>query len=342
MGNSANTSRTKRHRILGLAAAASVTVLVAVVVAAVVVWLRQPESPKPPPTAGGPGTSTSTIPTTPGSKPRPEFQDASCPDVQMVSIPGTWESSPQMDPLNPTQFPIALLLNVTNPIRGGFDDGRLGVWTTPYTAQFHNPFSADGQMSYNDSRAEGKQRTVDFMTELNTRCPLTSYVIVGFSQGAVIAGDIASDIGNGRGPVDQDLVLGVTLIADGRRQEGVGKEVGPNPPGHGAEITLTDVPMLSTLGLAMTGPREGGFGALNDRTNEICAEGDLICAAPSEAFSIINLPQTLDTLIGAAGRPVHALYGTPDFWVLDGQTAPVWTANWARGLIENAPRPKHG
>lgn len=340
MARTAKSRRTKRHRILGLAAAAAVTVLVAVVIAAVVVWVRQPDAP---PSAGGPGTTApNAIPSTPGSKPRPEFQDASCPDVQMVSVPGTWESSPQMDPLNPTQFPIALLLNVTNPIRGAFDDSRLAVWSTPYTAQFHNPFSADGQMSYNDSRAEGKKRTVDFITEVNNRCPLTSYVLVGFSQGAVIAGDIASDIGNGRGPVDQDLVLGVTLIADGRRQEGVGNNVGPNPPGQGAEVTLAEVPMLSTMGLTMSGPRPGGFGELNDRTNEICAAGDLICAAPAEAFSIVNLPQTLDTLIGAAGRPVHALYGTPDFWVLDGQTAPIWTQNWARGLIENAPQPKHG
>ena len=66
------------------------------------------------------------------------------------------------------------------------------------------------------------------LTDMNTKCPLTSYVIVGFSQGAVIAGDIASDIGNGRGPVDEDLVLGVTLIADGRRQTGVGQDIGPN------------------------------------------------------------------------------------------------------------------
>ena len=105
---------------------------------------------------------------------------------------------------------------------------------------------------------------------MNAKCPLTSYVLVGFSQGAVIAGDLASDIGNGRGPVDQDLVLGVTLIADGRRQTGVGQDVGPNPPGQGAEITLHEMPMLSALGLAMTGRRPGGFGALNDRTNQIC------------------------------------------------------------------------
>lgn len=338
----AKTRRSTRHRILGLAAAASVTVLVAVVVAALVVWLRQPDVPQPPSSAPGPGTSGPTSTPQPGSAPRPDFQDASCPDVQLVSVPGTWESSPQMDPFNPVQFPIALLLNVTNPIRGEFDDSRLSVWTTPYTAQFHNPFARDGQMSYNDSRTEGFDKTVAFMREVNARCPLTSYVLIGFSQGAVIAGDIASDIGNGRGPVDQDLVLGVTLIADGRRQEGVGREIGPNPIGHGAEITLHEVPMLDPMGLTMTGPRDGGFGALNDRVNQICASGDLICAAPSEAFSIMNLPRTMEILIGAAGPPVHALYNTPEFWVLDGQTTTQWTQNWARGVIENAPHPKHG
>jgi hypothetical protein len=338
----ANTGRRKRHRILGVAAAIAVTVLVGVVVAALVVWMRQPASP--PPSANPPGTSLpgAVPPSSSPSKPRPEFQDASCPDVQVLSIPGTWESSPQLDPLNPVQFPIALLLNVTNPLRDAFGADRLAEYTVPYTAQFHNPFAADKQMSYNDSRKEGMDASVKAITEINNRCPLTSFVIVGFSQGAVIAGDLASDIGNGRGPIDQDLVLGVTLIADGRRDEGVGMDIGPNPPGHGAEITLHELPMLSSMGLTMTGSRVGGFGALNDRTNQICASGDLICAAPPEAFSVFNLPQTLDTLIGAAGQPVHALYNTPQFWVLDGQTAPMWTQNWAHGLVENAPHPKHG
>jgi Cutinase len=286
------------------------------------------------PPTGAPG-----VPTT---KPRPEFQSADCPDVQMISIPGTWESSPALDPFNPVQFPIALLLNVSNPIRQEFGPDRLEVYTVPYTAQFHNPFSADKQMSYNDSRAEGFHATVKAMTDMNNRCPLTSYVLVGFSQGAVIAGDIASDIGNGRGPVDEDLVLGVTLIADGRRQEGIGQDIGPNPAGQGAEITLHDVPMLNEFGLDMTGPRPGGFGMLNNRTNEICARGDLICSAPQSAFNITQLPRTLEVLAGGAGQPVHAMYATPEFWNLDGQPATQWTLNWARGVIDNAPHPKHG
>src|SRR6476661_3217189 len=334
-----NTGRRKRHRILGVAAAAAVTVLVAVVVLALVFWLRLPESP---PSATPPGASTAPPGALPGAKPRPEFQDASCPDVQLISIPGTWESSPQLDPFNPTQFPIALLLNVTNPIRQQFGTDRLEVYTVPYTAQFHNPLSADGQMNYNDSRAEGAQNAVKAMTDMNNRCPLTSYVLVGFSQGAVIAGDIASDIGNGRGPVDQDLVLGVALIADGRRQDGVGQEIGPNPDGQGAEITLQEVPTLSAMGLTMTGARPGGFGMLNNRTNEICAVGDLICAAPEPAFNITQLPRPREVLSGGGGQPVHAMYATPDFWNLDGAPATQWTLGWAQNVIDNAPHPKHG
>ena len=245
----AKSNRRKRHRLLALFAAGAVGLVVVLIVAIVIVVLRSPDTP---PTAVPPSAVPPTAVPPTGTKPRPEFQDASCPDVQLISIPGTWESSVQLDPFNPVQFPAALLLNVTNPIRGQFGPERLEVFTVPYTAQFHNPLSADKQMSYNDSRAEGTRAAVQAMTDMNTRCPLTSYVLVGFSQGAVIAGDIASDIGNGRGPVDQDLVLGVTLIADGRRQAGAGQEIGPNAAGQGAEITLHEIPTLSALGLTMS------------------------------------------------------------------------------------------
>jgi hypothetical protein len=306
---------------------------------AVVIMLRSNETP---PTAVPPGILPPSATTTHPHKPRPASQDASCPDVQLIDIPGTWESSPQDDPLNPVQFPNALLGKVTAAIGQQFPAARLQTYTVPYTAQFNNPMGGVKQMSYNDSRAEGTRATVQAMTDMTNKCPLTSYVLMGFSQGAVIAGDIASDVGTGRGPVDDDLVLGVTLIADGRRQQGVGQDVGPNPPGEGAEVTLHEVPILSGLGLTMTGPRPGGFGSLDGKTNEICAPGDLICAAPDQAFSVGNLPNTLNTLAGGAGQPVHALYGTTQFWNLDGAPATDWTLNWAHALIGDAPHPKHG
>jgi hypothetical protein len=331
--------RKRRRRILALIAAVSTALVVGLVIFAVVGVLRQRQAaPSAVPPSIVPPTSSASYP----HKPRPASQDSSCPDVQLLSIPGTWESSLQDNPLNPVQFPKALLLNVTRPISDQFPSSRVETYTVPYTAQFHNPLSGDPQISYNDSRAEGTRAAVKAMTDMNAKCPLTSYVVVGFSQGAVIAGDIASDIGNGRGPVDDDLVLGVTLIADGRRQQAVGQDIGPNPPGEGAEIILHEVPVLANLGLTMTGARPGGFGTLDNKTNEICGPGDLICAAPPEAFSLANLPRTLDILAGGAGQPVHALYATTQFWSLDGQPATEWALNWAHGVIEQAPHPKHG
>src|ERR1700675_629528 len=149
----ATNSRRRRHRLLALAAAAAVSVVVALGLVLVVVMQRTTKAPEqqPPPPAAQPPTSA---PATP-KNPRPEFQDASCPDVQVLSIPGTWESSAQLDPLNPVQYPNALLLNVTGPLAQQFGNGRIQTYTVPYTAQFHNPFSQDNQISYNDSRVEG-------------------------------------------------------------------------------------------------------------------------------------------------------------------------------------------
>ena len=305
----------KRRRKLPLALAV-IVVLAAAVVVLVVLRHHKPGAP------GG------------------HVQDASCPDVMMVSIPGTWESSSQQDPLNPSQFPNALLLNVTRPLAEQFGNGRLQTYTVPYVAQFHRPLSGDNDVEYDVSRRNGTDATRTAVADMSRKCPLTSYLIVGFSQGAVIGGDIAGDIGNGRGPVAADRVLGVALISDGRREPGVGRDVGPNPEGEGAEITLHGVPFIPS-GMTMTGQRDGGFGALTDRTFEICGEGDLICAAPAEAFNPLNLPGTLKILMGGAGEPVHAMYNTTQYWSLDGRPATVWTRDWAAKVMENAPRPEH-
>ena len=305
----------KRRRKLPLALAV-IVVLAAAVVVLVVLRHHKPGAP------GG------------------HVQDASCPDVMMVSIPGTWESSSQQDPLNPSQFPNALLLNVTRPLAEQFGNGRLQTYTVPYIAQFHRPLSGDNDVDYDVSRRNGTDATRTAVADMSRKCPLTSYLIVGFSQGAVIGGDITGDIGNGRGPVAADRVLGVALISDGRREPGVGRDVGPNPEGEGAEITLHGVPFIPS-GMTMTGQRDGGFGALTDRTFEICGEGDLICAAPAEAFNPLNLPGTLKILMGGAGEPVHAMYNTTQYWSLDGRPATVWTRDWAANVMENAPRPEH-
>ena len=186
----ANSARRKRRRTLAWVAALSVAGVVLLVIVAVVTVLRGRESQ---PSAVPPGVLPPSSTTSHPHKPRPAFQDASCPDVLLVNVPGTWESAPQDDPANPAQFPNALLRKVTASITQDFPASRVQAYTTPYTAQFHNPLSGDTQMSYNASRAEGTRATVAAMTDMNTKCPLTSYVLMGESPGSKV--DIARELG---------------------------------------------------------------------------------------------------------------------------------------------------
>ncbi|MEA1797475.1 cutinase family protein [Rhodococcus qingshengii] len=284
------------------------------------------------------GRVPSPAPIPPSPEP-PVSQPASCPDVQVVAIPGTWESSATDDPYNPTANPASLMLNVTRPLQEKFDTSRADVYTVPYVAQFSNPVAIppDGQQSYNNSRAAGTAATNDFLMKRHAECPLTSYVLTGFSQGAVIAGDVAASIGDGTGAVPADLVLGVGLIADGRRDPAFGNTVGPSVAGVGAELSLNG---LKLPGLTMTGPRPGGFGDLNDRTYQICAPSDGICDAPAAALNPTNWLSSAPRLLEYYNNPVHAMYNS--FQVdPNGTTATQWMAQWAAEKIDAAPTPPH-
>lgn len=50
----------------------------------------------------------------------------------------------------------------------------------------------------------------------------------------------------------------------------------------------------------------------------------------------------MNTLAGGAGQPIHAMYATTDFWNSNGLSATQWTLNWAQGVLDKAPHPKHG
>lgn len=281
--------------------------------------LRSPNTPKPP-------------------KP-PAAQPASCPDVLALAVPGTWESSSVDDPHAPHANPRSLVGYISRPLQQQFPTARAEVYTVPYVAQFSNPiaFPPDGQKSYNVSRTEGISRVTDKLADEARICPLTNYVVIGFSQGAVIAGDVAAQIAAGNGPIAPEHVLGVTLIADGRRSSDQGRPVGVVPDGVGAELALSG---LRVPGISMTGPRKDGFGVLNDKVRTICAAGDMICASPPQALNIFNLLSSAGALVRSVGNPVHSGYNSYHVEP-GGPTATAWTEQWAADLISSAPRPPH-
>lgn len=253
-----------------------------------------------------------------------------CPAVQVIAAPGTWESAADDDPHNPTANPNSLLLGVTQPLQERYDAANVEVWTLPYTAQFRNVNSLQ-EMSYDDSRTEGTDRLNAELADTYAQCPGTDFILVGFSQGAVIVGDIAEQIGAGQGAVPSERIRGVAMVADGRRTADAGQTVGNPVAGVGAEVALQPLNALIQAvvpGATMRGAREGGFGELNDRTMEICAPDDNVCDAPAEVGDALARAQAL---IEANG--VHAMYATnPN--VIPGTTAVDWLVNWASELID--------
>lgn len=269
-------------------------------------------------------------PGTTGTSAPPE-QPEWCPAVEFISAPGTWESAPNDDPINPTANPWSFMLSVTQPLQERYYADTVKVWTLPYTAQFRN-INAQNEMTYDESRSEGLSKMTNELVSMHNDCPLTEFIIAGFSQGAVIAGDLAAQLGSGQGAIPADRIRGVALVADGRREPGVGQAVGNPVAGVGAEVALQPLNLLVqpiVPGATMRGPRVGGFGELNDRVFDICAANDSICDAPRDIGNALDR-----ALAMVAANGIHAQYATnPN--VIPGTTTNAWLVDWAVDLIEN-------
>lgn len=269
-------------------------------------------------------------------KPLPEPPTAApqqpdwCPKVEVVAAPGTWESAPNDDPINPTFNPHSFMLTVTKPLQQRYTPDDVKVWTLPYTAQFKN-VNAMHEMSYDQSRQEGTSKLEGELRMMHADCPATDFILIGFSQGAVIVGDIANQIGAGQGVIPAERVRGVAVIADGRREPGVGVAQGNPVSGVGAEVSLELLnPLTQAImpGATMRGPRAGGFGSLQDKVMDICAPDDHICDAPLGVGNAVSRAQAL-----IAANAVHAQYATnPN--VFPGSTTTQWLIDWSAGLID--------
>ncbi|QPK79009.1 cutinase family protein [Corynebacterium lizhenjunii] len=272
-----------------------------------------------------PQDSAAPEPPAPAEPAQPEW----CPAVEFISAPGTWESAADDDPLHPQANPRSFMLSISQPLQDAYAPDDVKVWTLPYTAQFKN-INAQDEMSYDESRQEGTVRVEQELAAMHADCPRTKFIMAGFSQGAVLVGDVADAIGAGQGPIPADAVAGVALVADGRRQNEVGINPGNPLGGIGAEIALAPVNRLVqpvVPGASMRGPRPNGFGELADRTFQICAPDDSICDAPHD------VPNGVERALGLiSANGVHAQYATnPN--VIPGTTANAWVVDWAHQLI---------
>lgn len=176
---------------------------------------------------------------------------AGCPSTFNLFIPGTWETAEGADP--------SVSIGMLKPIADSVEDkhgSAAQIYTLPYMAR-----AFDNGKTYADSKSDGLTKAKEVLSGSAARCSDIKFTITGYSQGADIAGDLASEIGNGSGPIKAEQVLAVGLLADpgsGTKGEAV---VGPKPSGKG-----------------IADPRPQGMGRLSGRVASICNPKDLYCS----------------------------------------------------------------
>lgn len=168
--------------------------------------------------------------------------------MNVVAVPGTWETSRD----DPSQGMLALVTR-----------GLPGSVRTDYVSYAATALPWEGEV-YGSSKREAITNARGMIAGMAARCPATRFALIGYSQGADAAGDLAAEIGTGLGVVPPDRVAAVGLLSDPRRAVS-DPLVGPAVPGAGAG-----------------GARVGGFGWLSSKVRTFCADGDLYCSVPND------------------------------------------------------------
>ncbi|MCM6775397.1 cutinase family protein [Nocardia sp. CDC159] len=180
--------------------------------------------------------------------PRAQAAPADCPELNVVAVPGTWETSRD----EPRQGMLSLVTR-----------GLPRSVRTDYVSYAATALPWEGEV-YGLSKREAVSKARDLVAATAARCDRTRFALIGYSQGADAAGDLAAEIGTGLGVVAPDRVVAVGLLSDPRRSP-TDPLVGPPVPGIGAG-----------------GVRIGGFGWLGPKVRTFCAAGDLYCAVPTD------------------------------------------------------------
>ncbi|ASR05603.1 Cutinase (plasmid) [Gordonia rubripertincta] len=235
-------------------------------------------------------TPTASIPNIPGVAPAADFGGLGQGRIQLVDET-TSASTPSSQSMSTTSPSTSTSSPTVPGVDGGGEIGKsVSFEQIPYVAQVGGPIAGvvkNDAMTLGQSRANGTAALTKRLKELHGACPSAKYAGLGYSQGALILGDVLSDIGNGRGPVPADRILAAGLLSDPARtpttadldadrassepQVLPGSEtfVGQNVPGQGA-----------------VGARPDGFGVLADRVTSFCAEGDAICSLTGKSKAI--------------------------------------------------------
>ncbi len=216
----------------------------------------------------------------------PPPPDPGCPALWVLAVQGTGQSSPDASRTDDVGMLGALLGPVVaaapNLVQRSYIPYEAGFGGAPGAGGGPAPYARSVTDVIADLDTEA-QRVVD-------QCPNTELALIGYSQGAEAVSQVTRAIGEGSGPVPADKIAAVALYANPERTPG-------SPPLAGRPGQLTPDPAPGTGGAAVSTVRVGAppasgsgiaddgaeFGSLTGRVLDVCADGDLACAAPEHA-----------------------------------------------------------
>ncbi|MEJ2863431.1 cutinase family protein [Actinomycetospora flava] len=209
-----------------------------------------------------------------------------CPPVTLFAVPGTGETSEAADPGRS----IGLLAGLTDPLARRWGDD-LAVRYVPYPATLDRPF-------YFTSEGRGAERLARDADDVAARCPDTTILLLGFSQGGDVVSDVVHRAANGTVDLPADRIAGAIMLGSPRRD--------PRAPN-----------LLDTPGRGVLGPRPTRELSVYDgRVYEVCAPGDPICATENLDVTVFR-----EGWSSGAHRSYPAVRvgpaGTPLFTVLE-------------------------
>ncbi|MBV7706822.1 cutinase family protein [Nocardia nova] len=210
--------------------------------------------------------SVCTVPAVAVAAPQP-----GCAKVTAVLVLGARDTHLDTDTASAAAAPSSVLDPIARNLQARYGSD-LAVRTVPD--------SPSTSPSPDDSGNPGQDALASLLSSL---CPTTRVIVLGYSGGAQIAGDLATLIGHGQGPVPASRILAVGLLGDPRRGSST-PQLGEPAGGQGVE-----------------GPRAQDFGELHDRVRTVCARDDLYCSTSPDA----------DPVLTALGRAVSGTGTTP-------------------------------
>ena len=183
------------------------------------------------------------------AEPTPGRTGAQCPRWTALLAPGTYETTPTSTTTRQTTPEILTQLGQSLTARYG-SDVEVHTLTAPTTGA-------------------GSVSGVELTAVVSGLCSDTRVVFAGYGQGAEVTGDLATSIGNSKGPIPASRVVAVALVSDPRRD--------PTTPQLGTPVS----------GQGVTGSRSQSFGELTERVRTLCLEGDSYCSTTAESSPVL-------------------------------------------------------